>query len=86
MYNLCIPPTTVLTTTIADIPNTVVLFSPMASKGTKNKQAIHYIRPIKLYFQAGIVHADLKPANVLWSQDEVGDVIPTSMSMLTEVS
>ena len=49
-------------------------------KGTKRnkKEASYSLRPIKLYFQAGIVHADLKPANVLWSQEEVEDVFPTS--------
>ena len=40
------------------------------------KRSKLYIKANKtlLSFQAGIVHADLKPANVLWSQDEVGDV------------
>ena len=50
-------------------------------KGTKRnkKEASYTLRAIKLYFQAGIVHADLKPANVLWSQEEVGDVLSTSV-------
>ena len=63
----------------------IELFFPKGIKRNK-KKASYTLRPIKLFYQAGIVHADLKPANVLWSQEEVGDVYSTSMSMLTEVS